>query len=133
VLAYELRETLGRIVRRLRAEPGPSASQMIVLGILDRGGPMSVSDLAVTERMRPQSMSQTVHDLETAGLVSRHQDPRDGRRSYIQPTTAGLDTLRTMRAQRETWLTGALNRELSAEERKRLSQALPLLARLADA
>ena len=78
VLAHELRETIGRLVRRLRAEPGPSVGRLAVLGRLDRDGPASISDLAGRERMRPQSMAQTVHDLESAGLVSRRPDPADG-------------------------------------------------------
>ena len=133
LLAHELRETIGRLVRRLRAEPGPSVGRMAVLGRLDRDGPASISDLAGRERMRPQSMAQTVHDLESAGLVSRRPDPADGRRAFIELTTAGLDQLQTTRARRETWLTEALERELDADERALLRQALALLSRIADA
>ena len=91
LLAHELRETLGRLVRRLRAEPGPSAGRLAVLGRLDRDGAASISDLAACERIRPQSMAQTVHDLETAGLISRRPDPADGRRAFVELTAAGLD------------------------------------------
>ena len=133
LLAHELRETIGRFVRRLRAEPGPSVGRMAVLGRLDRDGPASISDLAGRERMRPQSMAQTVHDLESAGLVSRRPDPADGRRAFIELTTAGLDQLQTTRARRETWLTEALERELDADERALLYQALALLSWIADA
>jgi len=133
LLAHELRETVGRVVRRLRAEPGPSVGRLAVLGRLDRDGPSSISDLASCERMRPQSMAQTVHDLETAGLVSRRPDPADGRRAFIELTAAGLDLLRTTRARRETWLTVALERELDADERALVHEALGLLARIADA
>src|ERR1700681_4377414 len=93
LLAHELRETLGRLVRRLRAEPGPSAGRMAVLGRLDRDGPASISDLATGERMRPQSMAQTVHDLETDRLVSRRPDPADRRRAFVELTAAGLELL----------------------------------------
>ena len=133
LLAHELRETIGRLVRRLRAEPGPSVGRLAVLGRLDRDGPASISDLAGRERMRPQSMAQTVHDLESAGLVSRRPDPADGRRAFIELTTAGLDLLQTTRARRETWLTEALERELDADERALLHEALALLSRIADA
>jgi len=133
LLAHELRETVGRIVRRLRAEPGPSVGRLAVLGRLDRDGPSSISDLAACERMRPQSMAQIVHDLETAGLVSRRPDPSDGRRAFIELTTAGLDLLETTRARRETWLTEVLERELDAGERALVRDALALLARVADA
>jgi DNA-binding MarR family transcriptional regulator len=132
-LAHELRETLGRVVRRLRAEPGPSAGRLAVLGRLDRDGPSSISALAVCERMRPQSMAQIVHDLETAGLVSRRPDPADGRRAFVELTAAGLDILQTTRATRETGLTEALERELDADERALLHEALALLRRVADA
>jgi DNA-binding MarR family transcriptional regulator len=133
LLAHDLRETLGRLVRRLRVEPGPSVGRMTVLGRLDRDGPSSISDLAACERMRPQSMAQTVHDLETAGLVSRRPDPGDGRRAFVELTAAGLDLLQTTRARRETWLTEALRRELDASERALLREALGLLSRIADA
>ena len=132
-LAHELRETLGRLVRRLRAEPGPSVGRLAVLGRLDRDGPASISDLAACERIRPQSMAQTVHDLETAGLVSRRPDPADGRRAFVELTAAGLDLLQTTRARRETWLTEALERELDAGERALVHEALVLLSRIADA
>jgi DNA-binding MarR family transcriptional regulator len=132
-LAHELRETVGRLVRRMRAEPGPPVAQMSVLARIDRRGPASISDLAAAERMRPQSMAQTVHDLETAGLVSRRPDPADRRRAFVELTGAGRELLRATRAQREGWLTGALDRELDAHERGLLHDALALLGRIADA
>lgn len=132
-LAHELREAIGRVVRRLRAEPGPSVGRMAVLGRLDRDGPSSISDLAAHERMRPQSMAQTVHDLEADRLVSRRPDPNDRRRAFIELTTVGRDLLQTTRAGRETWLTQALERELDPGERALLHEALALLRRIADA
>jgi DNA-binding MarR family transcriptional regulator len=133
LLAHELRETVGRVVRRLRAEPGPPVSQLLVLGALDREGPASISDLAAAQHMRPQSMAQTVRELEASGLVSRRPDPRDARRAFIQLTPAGTDQLRATRAAREDWLTQALDAELDTQERELLHRALGLLGRIADA
>ena len=133
-LAQEFRETLGRLVRRLRAESGqPPVGQLAVLGRLDREGPASTSDLAAAERMRPQSMAQTVHDLEAARLVSRRPDPDDRRRWFVELTDAGRALVHATRARREGWLTDALERELSAAERAQLADALALLRRVADA
>jgi DNA-binding MarR family transcriptional regulator len=131
-VAHELRETIGRLVRRLRAEPGPSVGRMTVLARLDRSGPASVSDLAAAERMRPQSMAQTVSDLERAGLVSRRPDPDDGRRAFVELTAAGVALLHDTRARRETWLTEALERELDPRERELLREAVALMDRVAD-
>jgi DNA-binding MarR family transcriptional regulator len=132
-LAHELRETVGRVVRRLRAEPGPSVGRMAVLGRLERDGPSSISDLAARERIRPQSMAQTVGDLEAAGLVSRRPDLTDRRRAFIELTAAGLELLQTTRAGRESWLTEVLEREFDRRERALLHDALVLLGRIADA
>jgi DNA-binding MarR family transcriptional regulator len=133
LLARELRETLGRVVRRLRAEPGPPVALLTVLGRLDRDGPASISDLAAAERMRPQSMAQTVHELETAGLVTRLPDPADKRRSFVQLTKAGQTKLQATRAAREDWLSDTLERRLDADERELLQRALAVLERIADA
>ena len=132
-IAHEFRETLGRVIRRVRAEGGqPPVGQMAVLGRLDREGPASTSDLAAAERMRPQSMAQTVRDLESAGLVSRRPDPDDGRRALVELTPAGLERLLTTRARREGWLAELFEHEFTAAERETLRAALPLLRRIAD-
>jgi DNA-binding MarR family transcriptional regulator len=133
LLAHDMRETLGRLVRRLRAEPGPPLAQHAVLGRLDRDGPASISDLAAESRMRPQSMAQTVKDLEEAGLVTRRPDPDDGRRAFVELTPMGLQMLAETRAQREDWLMRTLERELDRGEREQVREALALLARVADA
>src|SRR5436189_30974 len=126
-LAHELRETVGRLIRRLRAEPGPPVGQMAVLGRLDREGPASVSDLAAAERMRPQSMAQTVRDLESAGLVSRRPDPDDGRRVIVELTNDGTAALAEWRARREDWLAQTLDAELDHGERTLLEERLHLI------
>jgi DNA-binding MarR family transcriptional regulator len=131
-LANELREALGRLVRRLRAEHRFPLSQGLVLARLDRDGPQSTSDLAAAERVRPQSMSQTVADLEAQGLISRRPDPGDRRRALLELTGVGHDFLREARARREGWLARALESELSDEERAVLRRAVRLLDRLAE-
>lgn len=132
-LAYELRETLGRLTRRLRAEPGPSVPHLAVIGLLDREGPKSVSDLAHAQRMRPQSMAQNVRELEEAGLVTRRPDPDDGRRAFVELTPAGTESILASRAAREDWLAQTLLGALDARERAALHDALALLDRLARA
>jgi len=131
-LASELRMVLGHLMRRLRAEHRFSLSQGAVLGRLDREGTRSIGDLAVAERVRPQSMTQTVSDLEADGLIARRADPADGRRMLVELTEQGLQTLEQDRRQREGWLALAIAEDLSAEEQRVLMQAVALLRRLAE-
>jgi DNA-binding MarR family transcriptional regulator len=131
-LASELRIALGRLVRRLRAEHRFSLSQGAVLGRLDREGSVSIGDLALAERVRPQSMTQIVSDLEACGLIARRADPADGRRALVELTERGLRTLQEDRRQREGWLARAIAEDLSPAEQRVLVRALELLARLAE-
>ena len=131
-LASELRMVLGHLMRRLRAEHRFSLSQGAVLGRLDREGTKSIGDLALAERVRPQSMTQTIGDLEADGLIVRRADPSDGRRMLVALTERGLQTLEDDRRHREGWLARAIAEDLSVAEQQVLSQALALLRRLAE-
>jgi DNA-binding MarR family transcriptional regulator len=131
-LAGELRVVIGQLVRRLRAERQRfSMSQGAVLGRLDREGPQSVSDLAAAERVRPQSMAQTVADLETAAMVVRRPDPGDRRRSLVSLTAAGEETILATRREREGWLADEIA-QLGDEDRRTLGRAIELLGGFTD-
>ena len=121
---------LGQLIRRLRAEHRFSLSQGAVLGRLDRQGTMSIGDLAAAERVRPQSMTQTIADLEGDGLIERRADPADGRRALVARTEQGLETLQADRRHREGWLARAIADDLSEQEQRTLSEAVALLERL---
>jgi DNA-binding MarR family transcriptional regulator len=129
-LAGDLRVVLGQLVRRLRSVHGFSLSQAAVLGRLDREGTMSIGDLAAAERVRPQSMAQTVADLELDGLIERSPDPADGRRVLVSLTASGISRLNEDRHKREGWIEQAIDAELSAHDREVLEEAIVLLQRL---
>lgn len=131
-LASDLRVVLGQLMRRLRSEHRFSLSHGAVLGRLDREGPQSVSHLAAAERVRPQSMAQTVGELEADGLVSRRPDPDDRRRALVELTDEGRTVLAMDRRQREGWLAEAISHNFSEGEQEILLRAVTLLRRLAE-
>lgn len=133
LVASQLRVVIGQLIRRLRAEHGFPLSQGAVLGRLDRQGPQSVSDLAIAERVRPQSMAQTVGDLEAEGHVTRTPDPVDRRRAVVQLTEQGREVLRADRRRREGWIARAIADDFSPQEQELLRDAVELLRRLAEA
>jgi len=132
MLASRLRLALGHLVRRMRAEHRFPLTQGSVLGRLDREGRKSIGDLAARERGRPQSMTQTIADLEADGLIERRTDPEDGRRTLVELTERGLATLQEDRRHREGWLARAIAEDLSPREQRLLAGALELLERLAE-
>ncbi len=131
-VASELRFVLGQLTRRLRAEHRFSLAHGAVLGRLDREGAQSTSDLAASERMRPQSMAQTVSELEADGMISRRPDPADARRALLELTEKGRGTLEADRKQREGWLAQTIADGFSDQEQRTLADAVPLLTRLAS-
>jgi DNA-binding MarR family transcriptional regulator len=131
VTASELRVAMGQLLRRLRAEHRFPIHHGAVLGRLDREGPRSISDLANAEKVRPQSMAQTIGELESEGLVGRTRDPDDGRRAIVDLTPSGRETLEADRRVRVGWLVAAIE-QLPAADQKTLSRATSILAKLAE-
>jgi DNA-binding MarR family transcriptional regulator len=128
--AHELRTVLGRLTRRLRSEGTLPLQQGSVLGRLEREGPHTTSALAAVERVRPQSMAQTIADLERDGLVVRRPDPHDRRQLLLELTDAGRGALDGERRSREGWLARAIEETLDADERATLMRAVEILRRL---
>lgn len=131
-LASDLRTVLGQLMRRLRAENRLPIGQASVMARLDRDGPSWVSDLAAADRVRPQSMAQTVSELETQGYVARRPDPLDGRRTMIELTAEGRSVLEADRALREGWLARAISQDLPVADQRTLRAAVDVLRRLAE-
>jgi DNA-binding MarR family transcriptional regulator len=103
-----------------------------VLGRLDRCGSQSVSDLAAAERVRPQSMAQTVGDLEADELVERKPDPDDRRRALVILTAAGKSRIEADRRAREGWLVKAFE-EMPEADLAAIERTVEILRRVADA
>jgi DNA-binding MarR family transcriptional regulator len=131
-LPTELRVVLGRLIRRLRSENRFPLTQAAVLGYLDRDGPRSIGELAAIESVRPQSMSQTVGELEAVGLIARRPHESDGRRTQIAITPKGRKALDADRSAREGWL-GKEIAKFTPDEQQILRDAVVLLTRIADA
>ncbi|MEU9100152.1 MarR family transcriptional regulator [Streptomyces sp. NPDC048361] len=130
-VAAELRTAMGKLTRRVKHEDRIPHGQVAVLGVLDRDGAMTTSDLAADQRVRPQSMARAVGILLDQGLVTRRAHPTDGRKSLLELSDAGRAALEAERGRRAGWLTLAIERELSQEERELLARSVTLMERLA--
>src|ERR1700709_2213269 len=133
-LAADLRGVMGQLTRRLPRENLFPLHQASVLGRLDRCGSQSVSDLAAAERVRPQSMAQTVGDLEGEGPARRRPDPDARRRALVTITAAGRSRIEADRRAREGWLVKAFEEmpEPDLPATRRTLEILPRLAAPAD-
>jgi DNA-binding MarR family transcriptional regulator len=135
-LAHVVREGVGRLNWRMRTErdrSGPSPLVLSVLSRLYRAGTQTPKAVAEGEKIQPQSLTRVLAALERDGLVARRPDPADGRRSLLNITDRGLDTLRAYSEQRERWLAGAMAATLNETEQEVLRLAAQVMARLAEA
>ncbi|HVA59245.1 MAG TPA: MarR family transcriptional regulator [Mycobacteriales bacterium] len=133
-LSGALRIGVMRLARRLRAErtdASLSLTQMAALGSLERHGPLSPSELAGHERVRPPSMTRTIALLEAKGLVGRTAHPTDGRQAIVALSAEGRALLAADRRRRDAWLSRRLP-ELEPDELEVLRAAVPILDRLAQ-
>lgn len=133
-LATQLRLALGRLSRRLRdtaAGHELTPTQISVLFMVVRHGPLGLKQLAELEDLNPTMLSRVVAELERRGLLTRAPDPAD-RRAAVAAATADGVALRE-RIQRERAET--LGRELARLDPAQLAaleQALPVLDQLGE-
>src|ERR1700722_4708340 len=84
--AAELRGLIGKLRRRLQDQAPPGGftpSQVSAMTRLLVDGPTTLTALARTEGMRPQSMSAIITVLEAANLVRGTPDPVDRRQKIM--------------------------------------------------
>ena len=134
-LAHDLRDLVGLLRRRARAEPGDETIPYPLRTMLQRlelDGPATTADLARGERVTPQSAGALVAKLEAAGWVTRKNDATDGRRQLVTLTASGRKAIAARHAQRRTWLAGVIAEQLSPAEQRTVAAALPLLRKIAE-
>jgi DNA-binding MarR family transcriptional regulator len=132
-LAARLRLVLNRLARRLRnqAPEDLSPSLTSTLVTVEREGPLTLGQLAASERVTPPSITRMVATLEGLGLVRREADASDRRVARVSLTTAGARVVQRTRTRKTAWLARRLGR-LDAAELEALREALPVLERLLE-
>lgn len=120
--------------RRLRTERPPgslSLSGLGLLGTLYRQGALVATQLAVEERLQPQSLSRLLADLQQARLIARTRSEFDRREIQITLTEKGRKVLIDDTAARRAWLDNTMDCALTAAERKTLLAASLIMLKLA--
>jgi DNA-binding MarR family transcriptional regulator len=133
--AARLRAVVGKLSRRLNAT-GRGAdltpSQLSVLGVVARTGPLRLSELAEIEHLNPTMLSRIVGALCDKGLLRRKPDPEDRRAGLVEVSALGRRTHDRLRAERGKILADGLA-ALSAGDRTLVEAALPALESLVAA
>jgi DNA-binding MarR family transcriptional regulator len=134
--ATELRESMmavTRQMRRHRPDHGLTLSQLELLGEVSRTGVTTPAELGTRLHVRVQSLTDSINELVSRGLIARRPDEADRRRQLIEITDAGNALLEADRAERDAWLHATMRDNLSQLEFDLLMLVAPVLRKLAYA
>ncbi|MEV4886354.1 MarR family transcriptional regulator [Chitinophaga ginsengisegetis] len=135
-LAAQLRPLLARLVRKLRklspANEQLSQSERSVLVLLDQHDYLLSAELAVMEKMTPQSMGQLLQHLFQQDLINRTASPDDKRKIHISLSAAGKERMQRVRKERNEWLSKAISEVCTKEEQAILQAAIGPLSKLVE-
>ena len=135
--ASRLRASVSLLSRQLRSgsagPDGPSVAKLSVLGQLHRHGPCTPTALAGLERVKLQSLTRLLAELEAEGWIGRTPHPSDGRQWLLSLTAEGVRRLKALMRRREAALAEAIGATLDAGQRALLLQACGLIDGIAAA
>ena len=120
-----------RSVRQADEASGLTASRLSALSMIVFSGKIALGDLAKAEQVRPPTMTRIVNALERLQLIVRSPNPADGRLIHITATNKGKRELLKGRARRVQLIAKGIQ-GLTAAERKKLSDALEVIQKLAE-
>jgi DNA-binding MarR family transcriptional regulator len=122
-----------RQMRRHRPDHGLTLSQLELLGEVSRTGVTTPAELGTRLHVRVQSLTDSINELVSRGLIARRPDEADRRRQLIEITDAGRALLEADRAERDAWLHATMRDNLSQLEFDLLMLVAPVLRKLAYA
>src|ERR1700755_1168637 len=132
--AARLRSAVSHLHRQLRCAPAEaiSVAKLSALAHIYRAGSITPSELARRERVKLQSLTRLLAELQEQGWLARAQHESDARQTLLSLTRSGVRALSGDARRREGMLTDARRSRLTEEEVDSLSRACALIDRIAD-
>jgi DNA-binding MarR family transcriptional regulator len=132
---YRLLVSIRRSARRHAGRPVElsvlTGAQLELVRVIRRSPGISVAEAARELRVAPNTVSTLVRQLSERGLLLRRTDESDRRVAWLE-LPPGIRRKVDAWRDRRIVLVGAAVEALSAQDRKRLLKALPVLERLAE-
>ncbi len=135
-LASSLRTVVSALIKGLRKQmysaDSYSMTEFETLKHLAKNASLLPSELAALTRIKAQSMSQILNKLEKQNMIKRTASTEDKRKTSISLTDSGLKFIEKSRYDRDEWLKGLIERNLTEEDKMLLMKALPVLLKLIE-
>lgn len=135
-VAASVRTVVHRLVKLLRRQTRNDAqlslTERSTMGLLYPDHRLAPSEIARTEKVTTQSMSQVINHLVELDYIVRTPSDEDGRKVLLSLTAAGRADVEQRRRDKQEWLAHALHEKVSPAEKELLMQALQTLTKLID-
>jgi DNA-binding MarR family transcriptional regulator len=135
-LASSLRTSVAALHKVLRKQASSistySMTERETIGLLMRNTALLPTELAALTKVKTQSMSHILNNLEEQGLLKRTPAKDDKRKVYISITPVGKKIVEKARYEWDEWLKDAIEKSLTEKEKKILGESLPVLNKLTE-
>lgn len=109
-----------------------SATEMNIIGHLDRSGELLPSELAMLEHVSAQAISQNIKNLLASQFITQLSDDNDKRKTKIALSPYGKSQVTIIKNTRDDWFAQALAQQLGEKEMEILKNAIPILEKVSD-
>ena len=135
-LASTFRTTIHRLVKLLRRHTRNDAqlslTERSTLSLLYPDAQLAPSDIARTEKVTTQSISQVINHLTELNYIEKTPSGEDKRKVFLSLTQAGKAYVEQIRQDKQEWLAHAMHEKLTLAEKDTLAAALNILIKLID-
>ena len=135
-LSAGLRTSIGRLAKVLRRNARNDAqlslTERSTLGLLYPDIRLAPSEIARTEKVTTQSMSQVINHLGELNYIDRTPSDDDKRKTLLSLTPSGRAYVEQVRQDKQEWLARALHERTSPAEKHLLEQAVAILTKLSE-
>lgn len=132
LLLWKAAKAVEKVDRAGIARTGLGLSDFAIMEVLLHKGPLPINHIGDKVLLTSGSMTAAVRRMENKGLVTRIQDPSDGRCFYVHLTGKGRQTIQTAYARHEKNLE-TIAGVLSGSERRELARLLKKIGLHAEA
>ena len=132
-LATKLRESISLILkiikREVKHDEQLSLTERSSLSLISRTPQITPSELARTEQVTGQAMSQVINKLLSLELIQKIPSETDKRKVFISATSKGKDFVELKRNKTSEWLAKSISEKCTEEEKEILAQASDILTK----
>ena len=94
-----------------------SMTEIETIGHLARSGSLLPTELAALTRIKTQSMSQILKEMEEDRIIKRTPSKEDKRKVYISLTAFGKNLVEKAKYDKDEWLKTAIENTLTEKEK----------------